>query len=64
MQIISVSKIKKRLIEYLAVVRLKEVNADKEAQDAATISAIAGEPTKQTETVAPIEAETTGLTFQ
>ena len=34
-------KIKKRLIEYLAVVRLKELNADKEAREAAAITAVA-----------------------
>jgi len=49
-------KIKKRLIEYLAVVRLKELNADKEAREAAAITAVAEEPAKQAETVAPIEA--------
>ena len=49
-------KIKKRLIEYLAVVRLKELNADKEAREAAAITAVAEEPAKQAEPVAPIEA--------
>ena len=43
---------------------LKELNTDKEAREAAAITTVAEELAKQTETVAPIEAETTGFTFQ
>jgi len=43
---------------------MKELNADKEAWEAAAITVVAEEPAKKTETVAPIEAETTGFTFQ
>jgi len=43
---------------------MKELNVDKEAWEAAAITAVAKEPAKKTETVAPIEAETTGFTFQ
>ena len=43
---------------------MKELNADKEAWEAAAITTVAEEPAKKTETVAPIEAETTGFTFQ
>jgi len=42
---------------------LKELNVDKEAWEAAAITAVAKEPAKQTETIVPIEAETTSLTF-
>ena len=42
---------------------LKELNANKEAWEAAAITVVAKEPAKKTETVAPIEAETTGFTF-
>jgi len=43
---------------------MKELNADKKAWEAAAITVVAEEPAKKTETVAPIEAETTGFTFQ
>lgn len=50
-------KIKKRLIEYLAVVRLKELSTDKEAQEAGAITAATEEAAKQAETVTPIDAD-------
>jgi len=43
---------------------MKELNVDKEAWEAAAITAVAKEPAKKTKTMAPIEAETTGFTFQ
>ena len=45
-------KIKKRLIEYLAVVRLKELNAEREAQEIALKEASQG---SQSEKTAPEE---------
>jgi len=50
---IGLNKIKKRLIEYLAAVRLKELNADKEA----VATTVAREETAQ-------QAETTALSME
>ncbi|KAF5353538.1 hypothetical protein D9756_008013 [Leucocoprinus leucothites] len=48
-------KIKKRLIEYLAVVRLKEINAEKEARETEALAA-AEEAAKQASTSTPVDA--------